>query len=84
MIDDWAQASHSGEINVPVSRKQITRRGIHAQLGNIVAGKKQGRTSDKEITLFDATGLAIQDISSAYVVYKALRNKRGIRNIKLF
>jgi len=84
VIDDWTQASHSGEINVPVSRKQMTKRGIHAQLGDVVAGKKQGRTSATEITLFDATGLAIQDISCAYVVYEALRNRRGIRSIKLF
>jgi alanine dehydrogenase len=84
VIDDWIQASHSGEINVPVSRKQLTKRDIHAQLGDIVAGKKQGRTSAKEITLFDATGLAIQDISCAYVVYESLRNKQGIRSVKLF
>jgi alanine dehydrogenase len=84
VIDDWAQASHSGEINVPVSQKQMTRRDVHAQLGDIVAGKKKGRTSAQEITLFDATGLAIQDVSCAYVVYKALRNKPGIKSIKLF
>ena len=86
VIDDWTQASHSGEINVPVSRKQMTKRDIHAQLGDVVTGKKQGRTSAKEITLFDATGLAIQDIdiSCAYVVYEALRNRRGVRSIKLF
>lgn len=84
VIDDWAQAFHSGEINVPVSRKQMTKRDVHAQLGDVVAGKKQGRTSAKEITLFDATGLAIQDISCANVVYEALRNRRGIKSIKLF
>jgi len=57
---------------------------VHAQLGDVVAGKKTGRTSDKEITLFDATGLAIQDISCAYVVYQALKSKRGVKSIKLF
>ena len=50
VIDDWTQASHSGEINVPVSQKQMTKRDIHAQLGDVVAGKKKGRTSAKEIT----------------------------------
>jgi alanine dehydrogenase len=84
VVDDWIQASHSGEINVPVNRKQMTKRDVHALLGDIVAGKKRGRTSAKEITLFDATGLAIEDISCADVVYKALRNKRGIKSIKLF
>lgn len=84
VIDDWAQASHSGEINVPLSQKLISKRHVYAQLGDIVAGKKKGRTSAEEITLFDSTGLAIQDISCADVVYKALKNKRGIQNVKLF
>jgi len=84
VVDDWIQASHSGEINVPVNRKQMTKRDVHALLGDIVAGKKRGRTSAKEITLFDATGLAIEDISCADIVYKAFRNKRGIKSIKLF
>ena len=84
VVDDWIQASHSGEINVPISRKQMIKRDVHAHLGDIVVGKKRGRTFAKEITLFDATGLAIQDISCAYVVYKVFRNRRGIKSIKLF
>lgn len=84
VIDDWAQASHSGEINVPVRNKQLTKKDIYAGLGDIVAGKEKGRVSDEEITLFDSTGLAIQDISCAYTVYKALKDKPGIKQIELF
>ena len=84
VIDDWAQASHSGEINVPFRRKQIIEKDIHAGLGDIAAGKKKGRVSDKEVTVFDSTGLAIQDISCAYTVYTALKNKKGIQQIELF
>ena len=84
VVDDWIQASHSGEINVPLTRKQITKKNIHALMGNIVAGQKRGRTSEQEITLFDATGLAIEDISCADVVYKAFQNRRGIKNINFF
>ena len=84
VIDDWAQASHSGEINVPVRNKQLTKKDIYAGLGDIVAGKEKGRVSDEEITLFDSTGLAIQDISCAYTVYKALKDKPGIKKIELF
>jgi alanine dehydrogenase len=84
VIDDWAQASHSGEINVPVSRRQIRRSDIHAALGDIVAGRKKGRTKDAEITLFDSTGLAIQDVSCAYTVYRALRDRKGVKAIELF
>ena len=84
VIDDWAQASHSGEINVPVRKKQLTKKDIYAGLGDIVAGKVKGRTKDEEITLFDSTGLAIQDVSCAYAVYQALKGKPGIKRIELF
>ncbi|MDA8124573.1 MAG: ornithine cyclodeaminase family protein [Deltaproteobacteria bacterium] len=84
VVDDWAQASHSGEINVPVNRKQLAKRNVHAELGDIVVGRKKGRIAEREITLFDATGLAIQDISCASVVYNALKDKRGIKSIQLF
>lgn len=84
VIDDWGQASHSGEINVPLAKKQITKKNIHAGLGEIVARIKEGRTSDEEITIFDSTGLAIQDISCAAVVYRALKDKRTIRRVALY
>ncbi len=85
VIDEWQQASHSGEINVPVSSGKLKKSEIYAELGEIVAGKKKGRTSDNEITLFDSTGLAIQDISTAFVVYQALMKKRKKpKHIKLF
>jgi alanine dehydrogenase len=85
VIDEWQQASHSGEINVPISRGKLKKKDIHAELGEIVAGKKKGRTSDNEITLFDSTGLAIQDVSTAFVVYQALMKKRKKpKHIKLF
>jgi alanine dehydrogenase len=84
VIDDWPQASHSGEINVPLSRRQLTRKNIYAELGDIVAGKLKGRASKEEITLFDSTGLAIQDVSCASVVYQALRDKPGIRQVVLY
>ena len=84
VIDDWAQASHSGEINVPFRRRQITEKDVYAGLGEVAAGKKKGRTSDEEITIFDSTGLAIQDVSCAYTVYEALKDKPGIKKIELF
>jgi len=84
VVDSWVQASHSGEINVPLSRKVISQKNVSAELGDIVAGKKRGRKSDEEITLFDSTGLAIQDISCAAVVYHALKNRRGMKSIKFF
>lgn len=70
VIDNWEQASHSGEINVPLSKGMLARENIHAELGEIVSGKKSGRTSRDEITVFDSTGLAIQDVATAWLVYK--------------
>jgi len=78
VIDDWAQAAHSGEINVAVQKKIISRRDVYAQLGDIVAGKREGRVRADEITVFDSTGLAIQDLAVANLIYKvALRKGKG-------
>jgi alanine dehydrogenase len=75
VVDDWEQASHSGEINVPLARGLITRDNVRATLGEIVAGLKPARENDDEITLFDSTGLAIQDIAAARYVYNECRRQ---------
>lgn len=78
VVDNWQQASHSGEINVPLERGLIKKENIYGELGEIVAGTKKGRESEKEITIFDSTGLAIQDLYTANLVYKiALKRKIG-------
>ena len=78
VVDDWKQASHSGEINVPVSMGVLFRENIWAELGEVVAGTRSGRSSTEEITVFDSTGLAIQDATTAELVYqKALEKGTG-------
>ena len=78
VVDDIAQASHSGEINVPFHKGILRPKDIYATLGEIVAGKKKGRTGAKEITVFDSTGLAIQDVAVASLIYRqALKKKIG-------
>lgn len=84
IIDDWPQASHSGEINVHLRKGALTRESIYGELGEIAVGKKRGRASDDQITLFDSTGLAVQDVTCAYRVYEALKNKRHIQRISFF
>ncbi|MEM2103259.1 MAG: alanine dehydrogenase [Candidatus Bathyarchaeia archaeon] len=77
VVDDWEQASHGGEINVPLSLGIITRENIWAEIGEIIAGLKKGREKPEEITLFTSTGLAVQDAVTAKIAYdKAL--KKGI------
>ncbi len=79
VVDDIEQASHSGEINVPLETGVISIDDIYGEIGEIVAGVKAGRESDEEITIFDSTGLAVQDVSTAFEVYnKAKDNKAGL------
>jgi alanine dehydrogenase len=78
IVDDIEQASHSGEINVRLSEGVIKIQDIWGTLGEIVAKVKEGRKNDKEITIFDSTGLAIHDIACAKFVYeKAKRIGNG-------
>lgn len=80
VIDDWEQASHCGEINVPLllRDKIVTKEDIWAEIGEIVAGLKPGRISEDEITVFTSTGLAVQDAVTAKFAYdKALQKRVG-------
>lgn len=78
VIDDHAQTTHSGEINVPYSEGTLTDEDIHAAIGEIVVGDRSGRTPEDGITVFDSTGLAIQDVAAAHVVYEhAAENDNG-------
>ncbi|MEM4645264.1 MAG: alanine dehydrogenase [Archaeoglobaceae archaeon] len=79
VVDDLEQALHGGEINVAYSLGIISREDIYATLGEVVAGIKKVRESD-EITIFDSTGLAIQDLAVAKIVYeKAVREGIGTK-----
>jgi alanine dehydrogenase len=78
IVDNYEQACHSGEVNVPLSKGIISKKDIWAELGEILTGMKAGRASSQEITVFDTTGIAVQDAVTAKLVYtKALQKKRG-------
>lgn len=68
IIDDWEQALHSGEVNVPFERGEIRRNDIAGTLGEVVCGRIPGRESDTQRTVFDSTGLAIQDLAVAHAL----------------
>ena len=76
VVDEWEQASHSGEINVPISEGSFTRQNVYAELSEVVSGQKQGRLSPDEITVFDSTGLAALDIHFSRHVYDRLQASR--------
>ncbi|MCT9095483.1 ornithine cyclodeaminase family protein [Haloarchaeobius sp. HME9146] len=71
VIDDYDQTTHSGEINVPFHEGVLGDDDIDGQIGEIVTGKIDGRTPEDGVTVFDSTGLAIQDVAAAHVVYEA-------------
>jgi len=70
IVDEWGQAFQSGEINLPALQGLLKKEDIWAELGQIVAGLKPGRTSNEEITVFVSTGLAIQAAVTANIAFK--------------
>jgi alanine dehydrogenase len=73
-VDDFSQAVHSGEVNVPISQGIFSPDDIAGTLGEVVIGRKRRERLD-QITIFDSTGLAIQDLAIAAI---AMRNGRAI------
>jgi alanine dehydrogenase len=67
--DDWEQASHNGELVHAVEAGALARDSV-TELGAVLDGSADGRRSDDEITLFDSTGLAIQDLAIALAVLR--------------
>ena len=63
VVDEREQALHGGELNVPVRRGQFDPRRIHGTLGEVLIGRRRGRRSDTELTVFDCTGLAVHDVA---------------------
>ena len=60
--DEWAQASHGGELTGAVAAGFVTHEDV-TELGAVLTGAARGRPSDEAMTLFDSTGLAIQDLA---------------------
>ena len=77
VVDFMPQALIVGDFAVPISEGVVKKEDIYAELGEIVVGRKKGREQKDEVTLFKATGLAIQDVGTASKVYN-LAKTRGI------
>lgn len=76
VVDEWEQASHNGDISRAVEAGTITRSDVR-ELGRILVGEEQGRSTADEITVFDSTGLAVQDLAVAALVYERYRAEPG-------
>jgi alanine dehydrogenase len=80
VCDILEQCAAMGDLRHALEAGMVSRSDVHAELGEIVAGKKPGRASEEEITIFDSTGIALEDVAAAAVVYeKAQRLGAGIR-----
>jgi ornithine cyclodeaminase/alanine dehydrogenase-like protein (mu-crystallin family) len=66
--DDWEQASHGGELAAAVEAGAVRREDVTA-LGGVLTGESEGRRSADDVTLFDSTGLAIQDLAIAKAAF---------------
>jgi alanine dehydrogenase len=69
-VDDIRQCRTDGEINVPLSQGLIRESDLAGEIGAVITGKKKGRISEDEITIFDSTGIALQDSATVPLEYK--------------
>lgn len=70
--DEWGQAAGGGELSGAVAAGEVSRKDV-AEIGAVLIGSEPGRRDDDEITLFDSTGLAIQDLAIARALLAAWR-----------
>jgi ornithine cyclodeaminase/alanine dehydrogenase-like protein (mu-crystallin family) len=80
--DDWEQASHGGEL-FGAAEAGLIARGDVTELGAVLTGSRRGRTSEDEITLFDSTGLAIQDLAIALAALRRVGDLAGVERVEL-
>jgi alanine dehydrogenase len=82
-VDDREQAFHTGEVNVPLSMGLIDEDQIAGTIGEVIVGKIKGREGE-EITVFDSTGLAIQDVATASIVFRRAKERGVGKKIDFF
>jgi alanine dehydrogenase len=73
VCDEWAQASHNGDLSQAAEAGRLGREDV-AELGLVLLGEEEGRRDEHEITIFDSTGLAVQDLAIARAVYERWRD----------
>ncbi len=83
VVDSLAQCRNIGELQHAFALDIINENDVHAEIGEILNGDKVGREDKDEITLFDATGLSVQDIAAANVVYSIAKDTKLGQRINL-
>ncbi len=83
VVDDIKQSTTGGEINVPIQKGIYSINDIHGTLADLVLGKIPGRPDSQAVTIFDSTGIAIEDIAVAGLIYEKARQSGGYPTIDL-
>lgn len=79
VADMVEQCATIGDLHHAIAAGVMNQAEVHAELGEVVAGKKSGRTSPEEVAIFDSTGMALQDVAAAALVYeKAVAAECGL------
>jgi ornithine cyclodeaminase/alanine dehydrogenase len=68
VVDSLTQCVEIGELQHAIARSLIAPEQVHTELGDVVSGVRPGRTAKEEITIFDSTGTALQDLAAAIAV----------------
>ena len=83
VVDDLEQASGSGEINVAIQKGIYTAEEVRGTLAELVVGKKKGRANSRDITVFDSTGIAVEDMAVAKLLFEKAQQRGGYPSIDL-
>jgi len=83
VADVLEQAATMGDLRHAIAAGVMRREDVHAELGEIVIGRKAGRQSDAEVFVFDSTGMALQDVAAAALVYERARQRHVGRLVPL-
>jgi ornithine cyclodeaminase/alanine dehydrogenase-like protein (mu-crystallin family) len=79
VVDSLEQCATIGDLHHALAAGAVSRDRVHAELAQVVAGQRPGRQTADEITIFDSTGVAIEDVAAAVAVYeKAVAAGRGL------
>jgi ornithine cyclodeaminase/alanine dehydrogenase len=84
VADVLGQCVEVGEIHHALSAGLMSSREVHAELGQVVAGLRPGRTNDEEVTIFDSTGTAFQDVAAAVMVYRKVEGRTDLARFNFF
>ena len=83
ITDVTAQAAHMGDLNHAIQAGAMSEADVHAEIGEIIDGRKSGRSNSGEITIFDGVGVGIQDVAASVCAYELARERGAGTRVSL-